>query len=304
MKRSYFPENGVWLKGNPHSHSTVSDGAISPADLENRYIQAGYDFLSMTDHNLFVPHREVSPELLLLPTGVEHDIEYSPYKCIHVVGLGKAGKEATDYPCRKYRPGEISQQQLLNRMREDGQFVSVAHPIWSRMDPEELSTLEGFHAIEVFNNGTHRLCRGGDAEAYWDLLLQRGRKVFATAVDDVHGGKDLFGGWIWVKASERSVEAVMEALFRGEFYASRGPVIHDFGTDGNTVYVSCSDCREIHFVSYPRKGRSFFAAGDSSLTEAFHTLREDVAYVRAVCVDREGRAAWTNPTFFDERKER
>ena len=52
MKKSYFPEGGVWLKGNSHSHSTVSDGVFTPEELAEAYASAGYDFLAMTDHNI------------------------------------------------------------------------------------------------------------------------------------------------------------------------------------------------------------------------------------------------------------
>ena len=106
----------------------------------------------MTDHNVLVSHREL-PGLLTL-TGLEHDIEYSPDKCTHVVGLTPAGREATAYPCRRYSALELTDQDLVNLMVRDGQFVSLAHPVWSRMEPHEILALKGFHAIEVFNNAT------------------------------------------------------------------------------------------------------------------------------------------------------
>lgn len=298
MKKSYFPEDGIWLKGNMHSHSTVSDGMFTPEELAKSYASAGYDFLSMTDHNVLVPHSDLSEKSLLLLAGLEHDIEYSPDKCTHVVGLSAAGKQDTGYLCKRYSAEELTDQQLVDMMREDGQFVSLAHPVWSRMEPEEVLELEGFHAVEVFNNGTEHLCHGGNAEVFWELLLRRGKRVLATAVDDVHVADDLFGGWVWVKAARRSAESILDALFRGAFYSSSGPVIHDFGMDGNTVYISCSDCREIHFVTYPPRGKSFFS--EKPLREAAHTLTGREAYVRAVCVDAGGYSAWTNPVFFDE----
>lgn len=301
MKKSYFPEDGIWLKGNIHSHSTVSDGMFTPEELAKSYASAGYDFLSLTDHNVCVPHSDLSEKSILLLTGLEHDIEYSPDKCTHVVGLSEAGKQDTGYLCKRYSAEEMTDQRLVDMMREDGQFVALAHPVWSRMEPEEVLGLDGFHAIEVFNNGTEHLCHGGNAEVFWELLLRRGKRILATAVDDVHVADDLFGGWIWVKAADRSEAAILDALFSGAFYPSSGPVIHDFGIDGDTVYVSCSDCREIHFVTYPPRGRSFFAEGGRMLTEASHVLTGREAYVRAVCVDDNGHSAWTNPIFFDER---
>lgn len=299
MKKSYFPQEGVWLKGNLHSHSTVSDGVLSPEELAKGYFVHGYDFLSMSDHNVFVPHNELPEDQILLMTGVEHDIEYSPDKCTHVVGTGAPEKKETGYECRRYSSKELTDQALIDMMREDGQFVMLAHPVWSRMEPEEIAALRGYHAIEVYNNGTEHLCHGGNAEVYWDLLLRRGIRVFATASDDVHVPDDLYGGWIWVKATERSKSAILDALRHGFYYSSSGPAIYDFGMEEDQVYVSCSACREIHFVTYPPRGKSFFAEQGKSLMDASHKLTGRESYVRVVCVDENGRSAWTNPIFLD-----
>lgn len=302
MKKSYFPESGVWLKGNLHSHTTVSDGHFTPLELAKQYEAAGYDFLSMTDHNIFALHDELPEERIILLTGVEHDIEYSSDKCTHVVGIGLPDKTTTEYPCRRYSAKELTDQQLINMMRDDNQFVTLAHPVWSRMELDEIMMLDNFHAIEVFNNGTEHLCHGGNAEIVWDMLLRHGKKVFATASDDVHVACDLFGGWIFVKAKNRSKQAIVDALFAGTFYATNGPMIHDFGLDSNQVYVSCSACREIHFVTYSPRGKSFFAENDEMLTKATYTLSGRESYVRVVCIDEQGHSAWSNPIFFDNRK--
>lgn len=299
MKKSCFPESGIWLKGNLHSHSTVSDGVFTPEELAGLYVKAGYDFLSMTDHNVFVPHSELPEDQIILLTGVEHDIEYSLDKCTHVVGIGAANRRATGYNCRRYSKEELTDQSLIDMMHNDGQFVTLAHPVWSRMELEEIFSLQRLHAIEVYNNGTEHLCHGGNAELFWDLMLRRGKRIFAMACDDVHVPEDLFGGWICVKAAQRSAEAIMNALFTGAFYASGGPEIYDFGLNDGKAYISCSACREIHFVTYMPRGRSFFAKAGEALTEASHTLRGSERYCRAVCVDDSGHAAWSQPIFFD-----
>ena len=302
MKRSYFSPEGLWLKGNLHSHTTVSDGVYTPEDMATDYAAHGYDFISMTDHNVFVPHKDLEKEDLLILTGVEHDLAYSRTKCIHVVGTGAPGREETGYPCRKYAPQELRDQELVDLMAKDGQFVVLAHPIWSRMEPEEVAALEGFHAIEVYNHGCENLCHAGHGEIYWDLLLRRGHKLFATASDDTHKKQDAFGGWVCVRAKERSPEAILDALFAGSFYASSGPKILDFGMDGDRVYLNCSPCREIHFVTWPPRGGSLFARDDKALTQGTYTLKGGEQYLRAECIDFDGRAAWTNPIFFDSRK--
>lgn len=301
MKKSYFPAEGVWLKGNIHSHSTVSDGLFTPKELAELYHDHGYAFLSITDHNVLVSHSELPEDQIILLSGLEHDLEYSADKCIHVVGLASAGKEETGYLCKRYSPTELKSQQLVDMMRNDGQFISLAHPVWSRMNADEIFGLEGLHAVEVFNNGTEHLCHGGNGEIWWDMLLRQGKRVFATAVDDVHIAEDLFGGWICVKAAERSRDAILNALFQGAYYSSTGPEIYDFGLDEKKVYVSCSACREIHFVTYAPRGRSLFAEPDGVLKEACYTLTGRESYVRVVCVDHHGHSAWSNPIFFDTR---
>ena len=66
MKKSLFPDGGVWLKGNIHSHSTVSDGMFSPRELAELYRDHGYAFLSMTDHNVLVSHSELPEDQICL----------------------------------------------------------------------------------------------------------------------------------------------------------------------------------------------------------------------------------------------
>ena len=45
-----FTEDGRFLKGNLHAHTTISDGRVSASESIRRYREAGYDFLAITDH--------------------------------------------------------------------------------------------------------------------------------------------------------------------------------------------------------------------------------------------------------------
>src|SRR5436190_23257039 len=44
---------GQWLRGNLHTHTTRSDGARSPQTVIDDYAQRGYDFLMLSDHDIF-----------------------------------------------------------------------------------------------------------------------------------------------------------------------------------------------------------------------------------------------------------
>src|SRR5262249_52399561 len=50
--RSLFPAPGHFYKGNLHTHSTRSDGKLSPEEVVAAYRERGYDFLALTDHFL------------------------------------------------------------------------------------------------------------------------------------------------------------------------------------------------------------------------------------------------------------
>ncbi len=39
-----------WYKGNLHTHSTNSDGRLSPEEVIRLYREEDYDFLALTDH--------------------------------------------------------------------------------------------------------------------------------------------------------------------------------------------------------------------------------------------------------------
>lgn len=296
---SYFPGEGLFIKGCLHSHSTVTDGEFSPEELADKYRNAGYGFLAITDHNILLPHKELQDDKFILLTGLEHDIAYTPNKCIHLIGISKEGKYETDYPCRRYSAGEISDQSLVDMMNADGQFVFVAHPLWSRMEPEELESLQGYRAVEVYNHDTERAGHEGHSEVCWELLLRHGKRINALATDDTHIKEGCFGGWVCVKAEDMSERAILKALYEGAYYASTGPEIYDFGLDGKEAYLKCSACREIYFVCYPARGSSVIDRVGASLTEARHRLCGGEKYIRAVCVDEKGNKAWTNPIYFD-----
>lgn len=299
MKHSFFENRGMWLKGNIHSHTTVSDGVCEPDRQIRDYRDRGYDFLAVTDHNIMDSFQQELEGICLIP-GWERDITYSKTKCVHLVGLsGRPAGEQKAFSMERPDPSEVTVQQLTDSMRADGQFVVLAHPVFSRMEPAEISNLTGYQAIEVFNMGCERICHAGRADVYWDMLLRAGRRVLGIACDDTHGKtqkSDRFGGWISVNAREKSGPAIMEAVGDGNFYSTMGPEIYDWGIEDGAVYVCCSPVKEIHFVTYPPRGAARYA-GENMMTGDRYELKGSEAYVRVECVDAFGNTAWTNPAF-------
>jgi hypothetical protein len=301
-----FSGEGIWLKGNLHCHSTVSDGVLSPPEVASIYRDAGYDFLALTDHDTFTNWRQLEGPGFFIVPGVETAIEDKDNKvCYHFVGLADktaAGEPLThlEAPPFPRRGDQTAAQSLINSMKQRALAVIFCHPVWSRTEVSQFLDLDGYFAVEVYNHGCHVECNTGLAPVYWDSLLRHGKRIWGVATDDSHQRKpDSLGGWVTVKATGRDAQSVVTALLDGKFYSSSGPTVLDYGIRDGEVYIECSPVREIHFVSYEKRGESFVCKDGATITGARHALSGSEKYVRVECVDEHGYTAWTNPLFLE-----
>lgn len=53
-----FKNNGNWYKGNLHSHTTVSDGKMTPEQSVEVYKEHGYNFLALSEHDIYTDYRK------------------------------------------------------------------------------------------------------------------------------------------------------------------------------------------------------------------------------------------------------
>ncbi|MCR5278772.1 MAG: CehA/McbA family metallohydrolase [Lachnospiraceae bacterium] len=295
--------NAVWLKGNLHSHSTNSDGKLTIDEMRKAYIEHGYDFLAISDHDFYSDTRALSDDKLTMIQGFELYGNATDGKDIHLHFLWEDAIEGIE-PNTKVklpeRTGEVTSRFSYD-MRKKGAFVQLNHPHWSMLASTEVEDENPYHAVEIINYGTEWLENTGDGSVFWSEMLYRGVKLWGTGSDDNHNGaplddmySDSFGGFTVVKARDRSPKAIMEALFNGSFYTSTGPSIYDFYLDGDEIHVVCSPCERIfisgHTRPYQRKlGRH--------VTEFVTKLKGSEKLVRAECMDAAGRSAYTNPIY-------
>ena len=68
-----FSTKGNWYKGNIHTHTTNSDGELSPKDVISLYHGKRYVFLAITDHHKLTYSEELQKEGLYLIPGEEID---------------------------------------------------------------------------------------------------------------------------------------------------------------------------------------------------------------------------------------
>lgn len=76
-----------------HTHTTASDGALSPVELMQRAVDAGIELLAITDHDTVAGYRSAAqslnanPQPVQLISGVEFSCRWSG-TTIHILGLG------------------------------------------------------------------------------------------------------------------------------------------------------------------------------------------------------------------------
>ena len=88
----------TYYKANLHTHSTVSDGKLTPEQLRSAYKEKGYSILAITDHSVMVEHQHLSQPDFLMITGVEIDVmeSFVPGQiCPHNIFTGGYGLDMT-----------------------------------------------------------------------------------------------------------------------------------------------------------------------------------------------------------------
>ncbi len=295
-----FALQGHWFKGNLHTHSTGSDGQLTPEEIIDWYRSRGYHFLALTDHGVLSEAQSLAGDFITL-SGIEVDGRDPQTGLYHLVGLGLTG------PPDMRRKEKISVQEAINRLRAADGRVCLAHPYWSGQMSKDLLGLEGCFGLEIYNGACEVDDGKGLSTVHWDDLLAAGRRLWGLAVDDAHwrnGSRDAGLGWVWVKAAALTQEAILDALEQGYFYASSGPQIHDLRLDAakGRVHVRCSPSVAVSFLGNGKYSRRVTAPPGETLTKTSYRLRKRQRYVRVACQDTWGCWAWSNPIFLDSRK--
>ncbi len=271
---------------NLHTHTTRSDGAATPNETADCYRAAGYDALALTDHWVFGEDKTAENGILLL-SGIEYDTKTSTKDGLfHIVGIGMREDPRL--------PRDATVQEMIDGIKRAGGFAVLAHPAWSLNTPAQILPLERVDATEIYNSvsGVH-MSRRPDSSLIVDMLGAQGRLYPLLASDDTHYyDDDACAAWVMVRAEECTQDAILAALYRGDFYATQGPEVH-LHREGDEFVVNCSPCREIVFLSDRAFSRRAFTG--EGLTAARYTPVENETFIRVQVTDEHGKLAWTNP---------
>lgn len=310
---------GRFFKGNLHTHSTRSDGGLSPEAIAAAYRERGYDFFALTDHFQPETHFRKTADPTSYVT-VSDTVPFRTETFTTILGAEIHGPVmrnghtwhllAVGLPIDFAPRGEgETGLQIAQRAVDAGAFVAIAHPAWSSLPMEDAREAAAIcHAVEIYNHGSEGEVDRGDSWYMADLLAQEGFRLSACATDDAHiefpdyprtWEADAFGGWVHVRAESLDPNALLAALKAGAYYSSTGPVIHDITLEDDHLIVECDPAVQVFATGNGSRSRRI-RGGD--ITQAAIPLAsfQQGGFVRVTVVGEEGGRAWTNPIWLDE----
>lgn len=279
---------GTTFKGQPHVHTTASDGAESAETMVTAYKNAGFDFVAITDHDGQPTANPGVSGILFIP-GVEEtayrtDVDQNP---VHLLSFGATSGVVP-----------TNAQDTINAVLTQDAIPIVAHPSLTAAPwpTNILDRVTGFVGMDVYNG------RVPPEDYYlnrWDSMLSKNIAVWGLAVDDAHSLADVGKGWIVVYADALTTNAVKAAIRRGSFYATQGPDIRHSVT-GGTIYVETSNAASIVF--YGRGGMAL--TSNANATAANYSPSGGEIYVRVeVSRNSDGKRAWGQPFVIKARRD-
>ncbi len=205
-------------------------------------------------------HRKLDePGKFLMIQGEEISAKYLD-RHVHVCAVNlaeaippKKGLSPIDTIANNLRAVE-EQSRRLNRPI----LAHLNHPNWADYDiaPEMLAAVPAVRFFEVCNAGGSGIRHYGDAthasvEKLWDvantirIAKMKAPPLYGVGSDDTHGyqqfaPKEANPGraWIMVRAKSLDTHALLDAMDRGDFYASTGVVLDDVAFDAKRRVVS------------------------------------------------------------------
>jgi hypothetical protein len=298
---------GRWYKGNTHTHTLNSDGDSAPDDVVRWYRSHGYQFLVLTDHNYLTEVAGLNQvfafnERFLLVRGEEVTDKFGDMS-LHINSLDASGLVEPQ--------GGTSVldtlQRNVNAIRNANGIPHINHPNyrWS-VTADQLRQVKNNRLFEIYNGHPEVNNVGGGGvpglEEAWDSILTSGVLLYGLAVDDAHvflqpGNPAVAGpgrGWIMVRSDRLAARPLLDAMERGDFYASTGVTLRDYQASAKQIKVT------VQATTFSKYRIQFIGSGGRLLREvvapeATYDIKGDEGYVRARILESNGRMAWCQP---------
>lgn len=339
MRKYLLSQEGKFYKANLHMHTTISDGRMTPEETKLKFMEKGYSIVAFTDHEIMVPHPELTDDKFLAITSTEIAIDEDKnmdmgFRRVYHLNIYSKDpnrtlfhsfdsnniwlKHSFDYISddiknitynRKYTTEHINT--IIEMANKENCLVSYNHPFWSLQEYKDYIGLKGLWGVEWHNTAC---TRNGfmDTIQPIDDLLHRGENIYPLATDDAHSIYDCFGGFVMVKAKELKYDLVMNSLEKGDFYSSNKPEILELYIENGVIFIKTSKARKIYLTTERRYTLHSTALEGETISSAKFDINpylneyinrdSSFAYIRITVEDKEGYKAHTRAYFVNELK--
>ena len=176
------------LKGCLHTHTTCSDGKLTPLEVVRAYEKLGYDFLAFTDHDYLLKpnykekYSEINTDMILF-YGVELTVFVKGY--IHVTKI----------------TGDSEELHVFNHI---GEYDLKTEQVLERL--YELEKIYPIDAVEITAKGFRQ-------KEFEEIQI----KYPKIASDDAHTRGGIGRAWIELDA-QKNKDAIIKKIKQGKFW--------------------------------------------------------------------------------------
>lgn len=282
--------SGKGHKANFHTHTTESDGSLTPQETIDAYQSRGYTILAITDHNKITwpwANWDRDPEQLGM-----YAIRGGEASNHHHTNAFFVDVDITSR----------SEVTTLDRIHNAGGLAQLNHPgRYSKSVDwyvEKYQTYDSLFSMEVYNQGDRY---SGD-RSLWDQVLSRvmpARPVWGTSNDDMHRSTHVGRNFqvLYVKDSELNESTVRQAMVAGSYYFCYAPT-RDHSKVPRIDSVGGGSGRIVLHTATPADSIRWISEGEVVATGSelrFSQVEGLGTYVRGQLHGPEGYMAYTQP---------
>ena len=335
----YLAKADKWYRGNTHTHTVLCGHAdSSPEVVAVWYLNHGYNFLILSEHNEFI-----DPNTVNLPEYRRNDFilipgqEITGVKAVHTTAMNV--DHVVPWTFDHEKKSAIIQHHVDGTIEAGGQAI-LNHPNFEyAVAAEDILPVHDLYMFELFNGHPDVHNAGDDAHAsteeMWDQLLTKGMLIYGVSSDDAHSFQAIAKyksnpgrGWVMVRAPTLDSDTITKAMTQGDFYASngvflktckRGPGAYVIEVDAERTQqelTSSPELRGRHVDKGTPGYRIEFIGPNGSLLKTIkekkgrYQVEKPTAYVRAKLThtrthpqthELEEYYAWGQPVFTDAR---
>jgi len=284
-----------YYKAQMHCHTTNSGGNYAPIDLINKYKDAGYEILMITDHNFVTDGASYNvPGILCIKSEeISFDRHMNGFFLDHAIIPDE------NFNC----------QDAIDSVKAQGGLVQLNHycagpltPVeWVVSAAEIMNLNNGPDILEIFNTA-HDLSLAHDDKTIWDSLLTVGKIVWGGADDDFHPhvleSIEFNQAWNMIFLDSLTENNVYQAIKNGNFYASTGVEIYNYNVTNYNTYKIIEINSNATKIDFWGPGHTLLYSVNGGYAQ--YTL-QDYSYVRAELSigTNNKKYAWTQPVFLE-----